>query len=232
MSESEIVSVARWEELRREPSGDAPRFSVRHLLMLITLSAMHMAVLRNLAGGQPGISAVWVFVWQSQLIGMAYMGGLEVVIRACRRAQWRIEPGHWLLAAIGGAAAVQILAEVANHFLAQKLFAAAGIYLSVLGLLLLPLLLVRDTPRVWKVFVGIQLALLWQRVLIAADWLATGWILSTLNVVTAYEPLATLFLILFVAWMDPQRNRRGWLHWSGGAAWILSRSAPALASWI
>jgi len=166
------------------------------------------------------------------LLGFAYTGGIELVIRACRGARWRVEPGHWLLAAIGVAAFVQILAEMANQSLGRQLFATLGIYVSVLGLTLLAPLLARDTPRVWRIFIGLQMVMLLQSFALAAQPIETTWSDALSQFVTSYEPLATFLLIAFTAWMDPERNARRWLHWAGVAVWILSRSAPALCAWL
>ena len=44
-------------------------------------------------------------VFQSLVLGTAYAGAALVAVRLVRPARWVIEPGHWLLAAVGFAGA-------------------------------------------------------------------------------------------------------------------------------
>lgn len=232
-SESDPAAEAAWsppvearsdrvaERLRDAGNAAAPRLGVGHLLLMTGFAGLYLEVLGALGLKRTDLIGGLATATQSLLVAACWTGLALLVLRGVRGARWAVEPGHWLLSAMGARLAVAAVLFVANRaflrpFIQPEMPAFAAFF-CVLAISTLA----RDTDPVWKTVLIATAALACLPILVSlGPWAAETRFLE--------EPLRNISLpaLLVLPWLAvawERRTDRSWLHWVGLALWTLLR---------
>ena len=86
-----------------------PRFGLSHLLLWMTCCAIYLAAVGKMSEQEPGAIGLAIVSFIAFGYGAALSGLLIFLSRRIRRERWPIEPGEWLVLALGA----QLSAELA-----------------------------------------------------------------------------------------------------------------------
>lgn len=208
-----------------------PRFGTRSLLLWIAGAAVALAAVRRLNPVEPGALGLLLVSGYAAGCGAAWTGLSLWIARALRGAQWPVEPGHWLLVALGARLAL----ELAIRLGAPRAFAAPQAVLDAATCcaLVLPLFS-RSLSALWK---GCFALLCF----------VTAWPLATV-VLESYFFAIPKPLVAGSAWIERQQpwlvalvaiafaladrrawRARTWLHWTGLGVALWFAMAAALS---
>ncbi|HUY90918.1 MAG TPA: hypothetical protein VMV10_19435 [Pirellulales bacterium] len=207
----------RATERRAPPRLPPPRLSVKYILLWIAGAAAAMAAVRRLNPVEPGAIGLLLVSGYAAGCGAAWTGLSLWIARALRGASWPVEPGHWLLVALG----TRLALELAIRLGAPQAFVAPHAVLDAATccLFVLPLLS-RSLPALWKgCFAFLCLLAAWPLAMIVLESFGIG----------LPEPLAVSGM-----WVERQQSwlvaltaggfaladwrawrKRTWLHWTG-----------------
>jgi len=202
-----------------------PRLGVGHLLIWVGCCAVYLTLLRQ-GGGVADWRHFVVICLHATGHGAALAAVVVLALRALRGQRWTIEPGLWLLAAMGVVAAVRIALGLAER---DVFFRDEVVLRSIACCLLVLPALSRATPPWWKV-VCCLLAALWAAPL-AAGLLqhALGGAVVEFAQWASHGRLACAALLLIVAVAIDVRRRaaRSWLHFVGAAGFLWIAALPS-----
>jgi hypothetical protein len=203
---------------RRAPSrSSAPRLSVGHILLWIAGAAAAMAAVRRLSPVEPGALGLLLVSGYAAGCGAAWTGLCLWIARSLRGETWPVEPGHWLLVALGARLAL----ELAIRLGAPRAFAAPQAVLDAATCCAFALpLLSRSLAALWKVcFALLCFVTSWPLMIIVLEnfWFALAPPLAASGVWIEHQrPWLVALVALVFAFADWRASRsRTWLHWTG-----------------
>jgi hypothetical protein len=192
-----------------------PRPGIGHLMLWVACCALFMGLVRPGVQAPPGAVglAVLAAVGLSASLGWA---GLAIVATRCLRTRWPIQPGEWLLAALGvrlGLEALAVLLE-AHRFVHSPQLVVESL---VCCFLVLPLF--GKLPRTW-IIVFIVMILITAVPLVTAVLALVGWFdlppaFVQTGMAGTQSPVTLLVVLLAMGIDHRQGNQYGWLHWLG-----------------
>ena len=202
--------------------------------MWVTCCAVHLAVVRALTvNAEPGLVGLAIVSLYSMVVGAAWAGLVIFLTRRMRRSRWPIEPGEWLLAALG----VRLVVEMILAGPVGRAFAAPQTILAAATACVLVLPTFARWPTRWRIFFYVQLAL--QCVPLASLAVALvlrvhneGWAEFTVRA-PLWGAVVNLVALGVVAYRErAAKTRRTWLHWLGFCLWLLVLGAIPVLAWL
>jgi hypothetical protein len=224
-----IVTGGRPDERPRPAptSRVRPRLAVGHLLVWVGCCAVFLGLARGMADRPSGTLGAIFLTFIAVGYGAAWTGLVVTLARTLRGAPWSIEPGQWLLAVLGVAAAVEVLGGVASPRWVRNPQAIAEA--AAMCAFVAPLLDKRLAYH-WKgLFAALAIAYAILLLMMFAgrddvpDVAARVTTILTPHGLATTAAVAALALALFDRFRGAgQQEERGWLHWTGiaTALWL------------
>lgn len=194
-----------------------PRFGLSHLFLWMTCCAIYLAAVGEMSEQEPGAIGLAIVSFTAVGYGAALSGLLIFLSRRIRRVRWPIEPGEWLVLALGA----QLSAELAMYrwLVPDPIRSPGGVAAVITCCLLVLPMLDRHVTKPWKAYCCIVL-LFFVKPLV--DYCL---VLLDLQIILPsalgaalldYRWLILPFLATIVCVYDRVHEmRRGWLHWAG-----------------
>lgn len=203
------IEISSTPAVARKPLPTAPPQGVVHLLLWMACCALYLGIMRRQFEVEPGAVGLVMLAAFGLSTSLAWTGLAIFATRRLRGARWPIEPGEWLLAALGLQFALQWLIRLVDSRLVtsqQSLVEAV-----ICCFLLLPLL--GRPARPWTMVFAVLIALM-AMPLMAMALSLPGWIdVPPRNVWAGLSLLRSAAIIVMVplaAAVD--RRRYSWLH--------------------
>lgn len=205
-----------------------PRFSTRHMLLWIAAAAAALAAVRRLNPVEPGAIGLLLASGYAAGCGAAWTGLSLWIARALRGGIWPVEPGHWLLVALGARLAL----ELAIRLVAPRAFAAPQAVLDAATscAFVLPLLS-RSLSPLWKgCFALLCFVTAWPLATIVSEgcfFAPPELLVASGDWLERRQPWLVALVAVAFALADWRTARqRTWLHWTGlGVALWLALAA-------
>lgn len=216
----------------------SPSLSIAHLLLWTGCCALFVALTRNLTARQPGSLGGILLMLLALGNGTAATGLSITLTRSFRGAPWPVEPGQWLLAALGAVAIVEMLVEGASGTWVQH---PQRIVEAVAACAFAIPLFSKRLASSWKwLFAAISVLHAFPLLVAVSDAphvLAQTLVYLTSSRLAAATAIGAVALAVSertypAATADRAAIKRCWLHWAGlmTAVWLaaLSLFAPSL----
>ena len=218
---------------RSEEKIPPPRLSIAHLYLWVTCCAVHLALVRTLLpSDQPGVIGVALVSLEAMIAGAAWAGLVIFLTRRWRRSRWPIEPGEWLLAALGVHFAVEMMltGRLGRAFAAPSAIVAA----ATACVLVLPTF--TRLPARWRiafyVLLALQCAPLAMLAAIVFGIRVYGWAEFTVKL-PLLATVVNIAALGVVAYRDRvAAARHTWLHWLGLGTWLLVLGVAPVLFWF
>ncbi len=197
-----------------------PRLGLSHLFLWMTCCAIYLAAVGEMSKQEPGVIGLAIVSMTAVGYGVALAGLLIFLSRRIRRVRWPIEPGEWLLTALGG----KLISELAMHrwLVPDYVRSPGGVAAAITCCLLVLPILSRHVAKPWKAYFCLVLLFfvkpLIDYCLVLLDLHAN--LASPISAAVAewiqYRWLILPLLAAIVCVYDHRhRLLRGWLHWAG-----------------
>jgi hypothetical protein len=206
---------------QRAAPPQPPQLGIAHLMLWMACWGIYLGVLRRMFLEEPRLLGLLIVGVVGLSTTLSWAGLAVFLTRRGRRVSWPIEPGEWLLAALGFHLALYLLFDPIGERIVRSPHQIADALLCCF--LVLPLFGKLTLP--WKVAFGALLVvtLLVLLVVFLADleWLSGQTLLAIWSNMFTVQSASAIATVWCAAVVDYRHGRRyGWLHALGLSVFV------------
>ena len=214
------IEITSTPAIDRQRSPAAPPLGVVHLLLWMACCALYLGIMRRQFDVEPGALGLVMLAAFGLSTSLAWTGLAIFATRRLRGARWPIEPGEWLLAALGLQFTLAWLIRLVDSRLITS--QQSVVEAVICCFLLLPLL--GRPARPWTIVFALLITLMAMPLVVMALSLL-GWIdvprRGLWEGITLLRSAATIGIVPLAAAID--RRRHSWLHRLGLIVFVYDR---------